>query len=168
MIYIALGANLPSIHGSPAQTLEEAKKVIVAQGVNVVKSSRTWLTAPVPYDPNQPDYSNAVIEVETDLDAHALLELMLSIETDFGRERSVKNAPRVIDLDLIAYHDEVIGDEPSLIVPHPRMQERGFVLRPMAELNDAWIHPVLKQGISALIEQLPDDQQATPLLEDGA
>ncbi|MAZ76389.1 MAG: 2-amino-4-hydroxy-6-hydroxymethyldihydropteridine diphosphokinase [Micavibrio sp.] len=160
MIYIALGANLPSQFGAPAQTLSRAVEVLVARGVKVIQRSSVWLTAPVPFDPDVPDYHNAVIAVETDLSADDLLGLMLDIEAEFGRVRSYKNAPRLLDLDLIAYHDEVMKDGERLIVPHPRMHERSFVISPLQELSGKWTHPILGQNISVLIQKLPVNQEA--------
>lgn len=165
MIIIALGANLPSRYGSPADTLNKALDVIAGNGVGVVRSSRIWLTAPVPFDPDQDWYHNAVAQVETDLSAHELLDLMLNIEEEFGRVRSVKNAPRLLDLDLIAYHDEVIKDNERLIVPHPRMHERLFVLKPLEDISKSWVHPVSGHDLSFMIQNLPDDQEAKPLEE---
>ncbi len=160
MIYIALGANLPSQFGAPAQTLSRAVEVLVARGVKVIQRSSVWLTAPVPFDPDVPDYHNAVIAVETDLSADDLLGLMLDIEAEFGRVRSYKNAPRLLDLDLIAYHDEAMKDGERLIVPHPRMHERSFVISPLQELSGKWTHPILGQNISVLIQKLPVNQEA--------
>jgi len=165
MIYIALGANLPSEYGAPAQTLSKACDALIKAGVKIVSRSSIWVTAPVPFDPDIPYYHNAVIAVETAMPAEALLDLMLSIEADFGRVRSVKNAPRLLDLDLIAYHDEVIKHGEKLIVPHPRMHERSFVLKPLSEVNNKWLHPVFGEDISSLINKLPADQKAEILKE---
>jgi len=163
MILIALGANLESRYGSPAETLEAAKREIEARGIVIVKSARIWLTAPVPFDPKQDWYHNSLICVETDLAPHGLLELMLNIEEDFGRVRSVKNAPRLLDLDLIAYDDEIIMDGERLIVPHPRMHERLFVLRPLKDINKNWTHPKTGHDVATMIQNCPDDQQAKPI-----
>ena len=160
MIYIALGANLPSRYGTPAQTLGAAKEALQAKGVRLMHSSHIWLTAPVPFDPDIPYYHNAVIAVETDLPADELLTLMLGIEADFGRVRTSRNAPRILDLDLIAYHDRVIKQDDFLIVPHPRMHERGFVLNPLKEIAKNWVHPVSGLSIEALTETLPAGQEA--------
>ncbi len=129
----------------------------------MLQRSSVWLTAPVPFDPDVPDYHNAVIAVKTDMAADDLLQLMLDIEEEFGRVRSYKNAPRLLDLDLIAYNDDVIKDGERLIVPHPRMHERSFVLSPLFELSDFWTHPVSGQNISKLVQGLPVDQEAKKL-----
>ena len=163
MIYIALGANLPSRFGTPAETLQAAKAAMVQAGIKIVAESSVWLTAPVPYDPNVPDYHNSVIAIETDLMAEALLELLLSVEADFGRVRTFKNAPRLLDLDLIAYHDEIIRKREKLIVPHPRMDDRAFVILPLQEIAPDWVHPVAQKTVNELVLALPEDQEAQKL-----
>lgn len=164
MILVAFGANLPSDYGTPADTIRVAYEALERHGVSIVKKSRIWLTAPVPFDPDQDWYHNSVAQVETSLSAHDLLNLMLSIEEEFGRVRTVKNAPRLLDLDLIAYNDEVIKDGEHLIVPHTRCHERLFVLKPLEEVSKNWNHPVLGQNVSEMIEKIPNDQQAKPFL----
>ena len=168
MIFIALGANLPSRYGTPAETLKAAERAIAARGVKVVKSSRIWQTAPVPFDPDQDWYHNSVIAVETNLEADDLLQNMLDIEEEFGRIRGVKNAPRILDLDLIAYHDEIIMNDERLIVPHPRMHERLFVLKPLFDINDKWNHPKTGHDVAYMIQNCGEDQQAKPLQEESA
>jgi len=162
MIIVALGANLPGPLGDPAQTLAAAIDALRARGLTVTRESRIWLTAPVPVS-DQPDYHNAVVAVETDLEPLALLRLLQGIEKDFGRVRTIRNAPRILDLDLIAYHDEVIRAGEDLITPHPRMYARGFVLLPLRDIDPDWVHPVLRAKLSSLIERLPPDQAARPL-----
>ena len=162
MILIALGANLESRYGSPAETLEAAKREIEARGIVIVKSARIWLTAPVPFDHEQEWYHNSLLSVETDLTPHDLLQVMLKIEEDFGRVRSIKNAPRLLDLDLIAYHDEIIMDGEHLIVPHPRMHERLFVLKPLEDVDNKWTHPKTGHDVATMIQNCSDDQQAKP------
>lgn len=164
MILIALGANLPSSFGEPEQTLKRAVADIQARGVRVIKQSSIWKTAPVPVS-DQPWYRNAVIRVETNLHAMELLQLLHSIEESFGRIRTVKNAPRVLDLDLIAYNSEII-DEDGVYIPHPRMHNRSFVLRPLQEVAPSWKHPILKRSIDDLIQALPteeDSEKSLPL-----
>ncbi|MEM9470090.1 MAG: 2-amino-4-hydroxy-6-hydroxymethyldihydropteridine diphosphokinase [Pseudomonadota bacterium] len=163
MIIVALGANLPSDYGEPTQTLQAAVKAIEAAGISVLSRSSIWLTAPVPYDPEVPDYHNAVIQVDTDQKPHDLLQTLLDIEQDFGRVRTVKNAPRLLDLDLIAYNDDIIRDGETLIVPHQRMHERTFVLKPLEEISKKWTHPVAGQNLAELVQTLPVDQQAKKL-----
>lgn len=163
MIIIALGANLPSRFGEPADTLKIAVRAIESVGISVTHRSSIWLTAPVPFDAQVPYYHNAVIAVETELSADELLQVMLNIEEDFGRVRSYKNAPRLLDLDLIAYNDEVIKDGERLIVPHPRMHERSFVISPLQEVDENWTHPISGQNLTEMVHDLPADQEAEKL-----
>ena len=167
MILIALGANLPSRFGTPAQTLAAAKAALETRGVKVAQSSRTWLTEPVPFDPDQEWFHNEVIEVATDLSAQELLALMHNIEKDFGRVRHNKNEARILDLDLIAYHDEVIEADETIIVPHPRMQERLFVLKPLEDFAKNWNHPVTGHSVAEMLRDLPAGQQAKVLGKSG-
>ncbi len=127
-------------------------------GLDILASSHIWKSAPVPFDAAQPWYYNAVVSVRTSLSPQALLALLLEIERDFGRVRSVKNAARTLDLDLIAYHDEILTG-PDLVLPHPRMSERAFVLRPLAEIAPEWVHPVSHKSLSDLISGLPESQE---------
>lgn len=157
MIIIALGANLPSRYGSPHQTLLAAIDSIKDHDIDVIAVSNIYATAPLPPDPDQPDYCNAVIVVETTMSIDELLNELLNIEQDFGRVRTVRNAPRCIDLDLIAYDDQV-RESDSLTVPHPRMHERLFVLKPLADIAPQWTHPVLKKDVGELMIELGDDQ----------
>lgn len=162
MILIALGANLPSAAGAPVATLTAALAALEDEGVRVRKTSRRYRSAPVPASA-QPDYVNAVAIVETSLDPKALLALLHRIEARFGRVRGAKNEARTLDLDLLAYDDRVDDGADGPILPHPRLHERAFVLRPLAEIAPEWRHPTL--GVSALLlaENLPPDADATPL-----
>lgn len=157
MIIIALGANLPSDYGLPCETLEKAKGAIESYGVRIVGRSQTYLTAPVPVS-DDPWYHNSVVAVETDKDPYELLSLLQKIENEFGRVRTVRNAPRLLDLDLVCYNDDIV-DRPELIVPHPRMNERAFVLYPVRDVCPDWSHPVSGLSVNDLISSLPDDQE---------
>ncbi len=165
MIFIALGTNLPSQHGTPVETLKAAVFEMEAHGMEIMLSSRMWLTAPVPFDAEQPWYHNAVVAIATDLSADDLLTQMLAVEEKFGRVRSIKNAPRVLDLDLIAYNDKIIHDGERLIVPHPRMHKRLFVLNPLAEIDKNWLHPKVGQTVQEMIDLCDNTQQAKVLAE---
>lgn len=128
--YLGLGANL----GDRLANLQRAVHLLAeVPGLRVARSSRVYETEPVG-GPEQPEYLNAVVEVETDLAPHDLLEACLSVETWMGRVRAEPWGPRTIDVDVLTYGDETV-DEPDLVIPHPRMHERGFVLVPLAELT---------------------------------
>lgn len=167
MIVIGLGANLPTVRHSPAETIEEAKAALERKGIRIVASSRTWLTAPVPVS-DQPWYYNAVVGVETLRSPASLMQVLHDVERSFGRVRGARNAARVLDLDLILWNGQVIRQD-TLIVPHSRMHERAFVLLPLREIVDQdWSHPVLGLTIDRLIRSLPKDQEAKPLDEQHA
>lgn len=147
--YIGLGANL----GEPLASLRRAAAELAAiPGVSRLKLSRFYGSAPV--DAGGPDYVNAVAEIDTDLAAAALLAAMQKIELDHGRQRSYRNAPRTLDLDLLLYGDQII-DTPTLTVPHPRMHERAFVLRPLQDLAPELC---LTQGTLPTLLQVCSDQ----------
>lgn len=158
MILIGLGANLPSCHGSPEETLRAALKALEASsGIHVQRMSSIWLTAPVPVS-DQPWYRNAVVAIETSLSAEELMVALQQIETEFGRVRSVRDAPRVLDLDILAYNNEVHENE-GCIVPHPRMHSRAFVLMPLREIAPEWVHPVFGVSVQKMIETMPEGQE---------
>ena len=126
--YIGLGANL----GEPEAALREAIEALAALPGSVLRASSSFYrTAPI--DAIGPDFLNAVVHLDTRLAPHALLAALQRIEHGHGRERPYRNAPRTLDLDLLLYGAQVI-DTPTLTVPHPRLHERAFVLRPLAEI----------------------------------
>ncbi len=159
MILIALGANLESDFGSPLETIYKAIQAIEDISVRIIKVSRIYKAAPVPYEPDHPWYHNAVISIETSFTPHELLQELLNIEKDFGRVRTVKNAPRVLDLDLISYNDTILKDRDTLILPHPRMHKRLFVLKPLLEISNVWNHPVTGASIHDMMSNISDDQK---------
>ena len=161
-ILIGLGANLPSPrHGPPVASLEAALAALTARGIRIVARSRWWESAPVPAS-DQPWYVNGVVKVETALAPEALLACLHEVEAEFGRVRSVANAPRVLDLDLLAYGDlKRPGPKPPLL-PHPRLAERAFVLYPMAEIAPGWRHPGTGRTLPEMIAGLPAGQIVRP------
>jgi len=128
MIYVALGSNL----NQPAERLTETLGRMRGTGLALRQLSNYWRTAPWGPTP-QPDFVNAVCEIETDLQPEELLRLLLTVETDMGRERHERWGPRVIDLDLLTYGQGRV-ETPELTLPHPRLSERAFVLLPWAEI----------------------------------
>ena len=126
---IALGSNL----AEPARQVRAALSALEAHPqIQIEKTSSLYVTAPVGYD-NQPDFVNAVCSVRTSLDGVSLLAVLNRIEADFGRERTFRNAPRTLDLDIIDF-DGISSDDPHLTLPHPRAHERSFVMKPLAEI----------------------------------
>lgn len=127
--FIALGSNLQN---PVAQVTRAFSALAELPGTALVRRSSLYRTVPVGYD-DQPDFINAVAEITTTLEPLELMQALLALESNFGRERKFANAPRVLDLDLLLY-DECAMQTPDLILPHPRMHERGFVLFPLVEI----------------------------------
>jgi len=153
-IFIALGANIPGPAGPPRATLEAALGRLAAAGAGVRRRSR-WYRSPAWPDPSQPEFVNAVAEIETRLGAGEMLALLHRIEQELGRVRSAPNAPRAVDLDLLDYRGAVEGGAGGPVLPHPRLHQRAFVLLPLAEIAPGWRHPVSRRGIAELIASLP-------------
>jgi len=154
-------------YGTPRQTLEAALAELGRRGVRLVRRSPWYRTAPVPAS-DQPWFVNAVAEVATELPADALLAELHAVEAAFGRARTVPNAARAIDLDLLDYRGITAPGGPGrATLPHPRLAGRAFVLCPLADLAPDWRHPVSGQPIDALMRALPADQ-AAERLEEGA
>ena len=162
MIYIGIGSNL---NGKNNETpLQNCKKALVElkKEVNICKISSWYKSEPIPVS-NQPWFINGVIEISTDKSSLDLLEFILSIEKVFGRVREKKNEARILDLDMIDYKKKILYIKNKLIIPHPRMHERSFVLQPLSELNPKWMHPIKKKGIKELIRNLNDKQKISKI-----
>jgi 2-amino-4-hydroxy-6-hydroxymethyldihydropteridine diphosphokinase len=149
--YIGMGANLPSRAGPPEATLAAAASRLESLGRLVARSS-LYSTRPVGFA-DQPHFLNAVVVLQTELDPHALLEGLLRIELEFGRDRSagIRNGPRTLDLDILVFGDLRVS-EPGLELPHPRMLERGFVMIPLVELASKHKTAKRLQTISQLLQ----------------
>ena len=147
-VAIALGSNL----GDREDYLRSALDALTPS-LDRLRISTFHDTAPVGVGP-QPTFLNAAAVGETSLSARALLETLLAVERDLGRERPFPGAPRTLDLDLILYGDAIIDEMPSLIVPHPRFRERRFVLEPLAEIAPDWRDPVTGQTVEELLRLL--------------
>jgi 2-amino-4-hydroxy-6-hydroxymethyldihydropteridine diphosphokinase len=145
--FIAVGSNL----GNRQTYIDKARTLLRKnRGVFFLKSSKVYETDPVG-GPRQGKYLNAVWKIQTGYTPRALLECLLEIEKALGRVRSTRNAPRTIDLDILFYNDAVI-DTLGLSVPHPRIQERAFVLRPLMDLCPEWVHPKFHKTVRKLYE----------------
>ncbi|MBV8132120.1 MAG: 2-amino-4-hydroxy-6-hydroxymethyldihydropteridine diphosphokinase [Alphaproteobacteria bacterium] len=163
MLLIGIGGNLASPRfGAPVDTLSAALVVLEAEGIQVATRSAWYRTEPVPRS-DQPWFVNAVASLTTHLAAPDLLAVLQAVEEQFGRVRSERNASRVLDLDLLDHRGQVTQTA-SLVLPHPRLHQRRFVLLPLAEIAPDWRHPLsgltAKQLLSRLaakqpIERLP-------------
>jgi 2-amino-4-hydroxy-6-hydroxymethyldihydropteridine diphosphokinase len=145
-----MGSNL----GDRAANLQTAIEALKPE-VHPLKCSPVYETPPWGYS-DQPQFLNQVIETETDLSAVALLEYLKKIEVQLGRQETFRFGPRLIDLDIIFYDNDVI-DSPPLVIPHPRLAERGFVLMPLADLAPDFRHPILGDSVSDLLSKVETD-----------
>lgn len=146
--WIGLGSNL----GDRAEMLTRALEHLAKAGVRPLRCSHLYETH-AEGSTDEPDYLNAVVQAETDRGPRELLGVMAAIETELGRPPAPREGPRLIDLDLLALGDAVV-DEPDLVVPHPRLRGRGFVLVPLCELDPGWTHPVTGETAGALLASL--------------
>jgi 2-amino-4-hydroxy-6-hydroxymethyldihydropteridine diphosphokinase len=150
LAYIAVGANL----GDREKNIHAALDLLdMSAGVSVKKVSTLIETPAVGGPPDSPPFLNGAAELKTTLGAHALLHLMLDIEHKLGRDRRIKWAPRTIDLDLLLYGNEILSSA-ELVVPHPLMHERRFVLQPLAEIAPDVVHPALQMSVRGMVESL--------------
>jgi 2-amino-4-hydroxy-6-hydroxymethyldihydropteridine diphosphokinase len=165
--YIGMGGNVDSFAGPPEATLTAAALRLESLGRIVCRSS-LYSTEPVGFAA-QPRFINAVVALETELEPRELLERLLGIELEFGRDRSagILNGPRTLDLDILLYGDRVIR-EPGLEIPHPRLGERQFVLIPLAEIAsnviDVTQQTTVEQLLYALLHGSPDQTNADAVL----
>ncbi len=179
MVLIGIGANLPSPgYGPPRATCGAALSMLERGELSISARSPWYKSAPVPVS-GQPWFVNGVVRVETALDPEALMGLLLQTEETIGRQRGERNAARILDLDLLAHGDLVWpgprdkggdkgGGEPgrgSVILPHPRMHDRAFVLLPLRDVAPGWRHPVSGKTVEALIRALPKNQQTEALAD---
>lgn len=157
MILIGIGANLlHPVYGEPLNSLKAAVDKLKETGLNVVRQSSWYRTEPVPVS-DQPWFVNAVLEVSTDLSVPELLSHLHTIERDFGRVRDIRWEARVLDLDLLVYHDQVTLNQDQAaggVIPHPFMHQRGFVLVPLQEIQPDWRHPVLDKTAHQLLQDI--------------
>ena len=147
-VAVALGSNL----GDRDAYLHSAIAALTPS-LHHLRVSTFHDTAPVGVGP-QPTFLNAAAVGETSLSARTLLDTLLAVERDLGRERPFPGAPRTLDLDLILYGEEIIDEAPSLIVPHPRFRERRFVLEPLSEIAPDWRDPVTGRTVEELLRLL--------------
>lgn len=161
LILIGIGSNLGAAGGTtPRETCEAALHALGRAGLQVLRRSRWFETAPVPVS-DQPWFVNGVAELSTELTPDALLDVLHRVEADFGRVRRVMNEARVLDLDLLDYDGAVRDAAP--VLPHPRLHQRAFVLLPLKDLAPGWRHPRSGKGIDELIKQLDPAQEIRPL-----
>ncbi|MFQ6039217.1 MAG: 2-amino-4-hydroxy-6-hydroxymethyldihydropteridine diphosphokinase [Candidatus Poribacteria bacterium] len=151
LVYISFGSNL----GDRLKNIRSGLQFISRNRlITITKTSSLYETEPVGYE-NQGYFLNGVIEMETYITPHRLLSVLKRAERKIGRKRRRRWGPREIDFDILLYNQKCV-DTPSLIIPHPRMHERGFVLVPLVEIAPKVIHPIFKKSVQQLLVKLAD------------
>ena len=151
LAYLAIGSNL----GNKISNIELTKFELEKYRIKILKSSSNYISESWP-DPSMPNYINSVIKIKTSLEPFELLKICNLIELKLGRVRLKKNSPRTCDIDIIDYDKKILNEKNNLLIlPHPRMNERNFVLLPLFEIDKAWKHPKSKIYIVNLINSLP-------------
>ena len=151
IVYLSIGSNL----GNKKTNIEIVKFKLLNNHIQILKCSNNYESDSWP-DNSKPKFINIVLKIKTNLMAINLLKICHSIEIDLGRKRSKKNEPRTCDIDIIDYNQKVQRIEnKNLILPHPSMCKRNFVLLPLFEINQSWKHPKTKKNITKLINSLP-------------
>lgn len=149
-VFIAFGSNM----GNSSEIIEEALDKLDHPEARICIQKRSGIYRTKPYGYlAQPDFLNGAILAETELTCHQVLMRLQAIETELGRIRTIHWGPRTIDLDILFYNNEIIN-EPFLQVPHPDLQNRDFVLRPLCDLEEDYMHPVLQKTVGELLKQL--------------
>ena len=151
IIFLGIGSNL----GSRKDNIEKAKFYLVQQNVQIISFSNYYETPSWP-DPKNPKFLNIVLKIKYKHDPQQLLDLCKSIEIKLGRTKSIKNAPRVCDLDIIDFAGYTSNYGDNINLPHKLMHIRNFVLFPLFEIQKNWIHPIKKISVKSLISKLPN------------
>ena len=149
MVYLSIGSNL----GNKRNNIELAKSNLILNNIRIEKSSSFYESLSWPKK-NKPKFYNIVLKVSTNLLPLELIDICKTIEIKLGRKKRAKNAPRECDIDIIDFNSKKMKNH--LILPHPRMHKRNFVLLPLFEINKDWVHPISKKHIKRLILLLPN------------
>ncbi|MBW1915333.1 MAG: 2-amino-4-hydroxy-6-hydroxymethyldihydropteridine diphosphokinase [Deltaproteobacteria bacterium] len=161
-VYIGIGSNIGDKKGNCLDAIDRIGRL---PGCRIENISRSYLTEPVGVEESQDWYMNGVISVLTSISAPDLMKELLEIEAVLGRVRAKRWEPRIIDLDIIFFGSKIIQED-HLVVPHPLMHQRRFVLKPMADLAPDFVHPVLNKGMRELLLLLPENRQAVTPIRD--
>lgn len=165
MIFVGMGSNQGGVAGRPAEMLEAALGRMAQRGILVSRQSALYRTDSEP-DPSEPKFLNMVVQVNSHLGPSLLLKQLHAVETELGRRRRVQNEPRSIDLDLLDYDGRIhshTGDKGAPVLPHPRLFQRSFVLRPLNEICPNWRHPVTGKSGYTLLRALARPNSAQRL-----
>lgn len=156
-VFIITGGNI----GDRMKNLETAEKMIEEQIGHVIQTSKIYETEAWGIN-DQPSFYNQVLIVETNFSSDKVIKKILKIEEDMGRVRTIKNAARNIDIDILFFNDDIVNEE-NLTIPHPQIINRRFVLMPLNEIASAKIHPVYNKSVAQLLAECKDELKVTPL-----
>lgn len=156
-VYLSLGSNL----GDRAAQIERALARLTEEGVRITRRSSFYETEPVEFH-EQDWFLNLAAEAETQLTPQQLLQAILRIEKELGRERIVRAGPRTVDIDIVIYGDNIVVNDKELEIPHPRMAGRRFVLIPMVEIAPALRHPMTGRTMAEMLAAAADESQVRP------
>ncbi|HEY5391847.1 MAG TPA: 2-amino-4-hydroxy-6-hydroxymethyldihydropteridine diphosphokinase [Hanamia sp.] len=156
-VFIITGGNI----GDRMKNLETAEKMIEEQIGHIIQTSKIYETEAWGIN-DQPSFYNQVLIVETNFSADKVIKKILKIEEDMGRVRTIKNAARNIDIDILFFNDDIVNEE-NLTIPHPQMIKRRFVLMPLNEIASAKNHPVYNKSVAQLLAECKDELKVTPL-----
>lgn len=173
--FVAFGGNINSPYGEPRVTISAALEMLESTLITILKTSSFYTTPAIP-EGSGPNFVNAVAKISTKLNAYELLDKFHMIENAFDRKRVKRWSPRSIDIDLLTLEDQVfpctveflrwatlnihqqVSNTPkSLVLPHPRLHHRAFVLLPLNEIDKVWVHPVFKKSVIQMLEELEPD-----------
>ena len=154
LLVLSLGSNLGKTSSTNARksNLDRAIELLLENGMKIENKSSIYETEPVGII-QQPKFLNQMLEVKTELSPQACLKIIQQVESELGRIRTIKNGPRTIDLDIIFYDNSIIFEK-DLVIPHPRMHQRAFVLIPLAEILPDYIHPVYNKTVNQLLKEI--------------
>lgn len=157
--YLGLGSNL----GNRLAFLRGGRNALIDRpDIELIQASGVYETEAIGGPPDNPLFLNTVLQIQTTLGPQQLLEACLAVEDEFGRSRPVRWAPRTLDIDILFYTDQVISEE-RLTIPHPRLQERAFVLAPLVEIAPEFRHPLLEQTVTELAAENAGVAELVPL-----
>ncbi len=149
-VFLGLGSNV----GDKKRNIEEAVKLL-SEKIENIKVAKIYISRAVGYE-NQDDFLNTVISGETELNIGELFEFIKNVEKQVGRKYRFRWGPREIDIDILFFNDLIFEDE-NIKIPHPRIQERDFVLKPLADLDKNFVHPVLKKSVKEMLNELSEE-----------
>jgi len=152
MIFLGIGSNLKSKFGNRFSNIKRTLELISYEKIKIKKISNFYETPSYPNKKN-PKFINIVIQIDFQHDPGDLLEKILIIEKKMKRKRSAKNEPRICDIDIIDFNGKILNKE-NIILPHPKLHERNFVLFPLKEICSMWIHPIMNKKVDVLIKNL--------------